>query len=77
MRYNVEQSIKNQKEYTEKNNVPHFAPLTGKCWNCETNIYLPHVHKRDQTYWITGIDVEKSKKELIAGCPHCNRSYCD
>lgn len=27
--------------------------------------------------FITGISVEKAGSELITGCPHCNRTYCD
>jgi len=26
---------------------------------------------------ITGITVEKASKELVTGCPHCHKSYCD
>ena len=27
--------------------------------------------------YTTGVTVEKAANELITGCPHCNRSYCD
>lgn len=26
---------------------------------------------------VTGISVDKASTELVTGCPHCNRSYCD
>lgn len=25
----------------------------------------------------TGITVKEAGERLVAGCPHCNRSYCD
>ena len=27
--------------------------------------------------YTTGISVERAGRELITGCPHCNRTYCD
>ncbi|MBA1335892.1 MAG: hypothetical protein HPY66_1710 [Firmicutes bacterium] len=31
----------------------------------------------EEADYISGITVEKAGKELVTGCPHCNRSYCD
>lgn len=31
----------------------------------------------EEADYITGITVEKAGSELVTGCPHCNRSYCD
>jgi hypothetical protein len=63
---------------------PHFAPGNGVCWKCHQNIYKPIEHERRdwQTHaiigkYITGVSVEKASTELVTGCPHCNRSYCD
>lgn len=83
--YDVYKAIKAQKQYCEENGFPHFAPNDGICWNCNKNIYLPIEQKRilylkgkeiEQIY-TTGITVEKAGDELVTGCPHCHRSYCD
>lgn len=62
-----------QTKYCADNNCPHFAP-EGKCWKCNNNIY--ESLDRGNGY-STGIDVERAGTELITGCPHCNRTYCD
>ena len=53
-----------QKKYCEKERAPNFAPIDGFCWSCGTQIYN-HISK------------EEARSELITGCPHCHRSYCD
>jgi hypothetical protein len=82
--YDVSQAAKAQGEYCQVKGYPHFAPSSGVCWKCHQNIYKPIEHdQRDwQTHeitgkYITGISVEKASTELVTGCPHCNRSYCD
>jgi len=68
---------------------PHFAPSDGVCFRCHKNIYQNFGWK-DEGYSrklagldgeevdrITGISLEKASSQLITGCPHCNRSYCD
>lgn len=81
--YNVEQSKKNQSEYCKEKGAPHFAPGTGTCWSCKSQIYEVKYWKRyqksatkDDHDYKTGVDVESSKR-LVTGCPHCNKSYCD
>lgn len=82
--YNTIKAIEGQRKYCEEKEFPHFAPSSGRCYRCNKNIYEPieHVRKNWQTgevvgSYITGISVEKASSELITGCPHCNRSYCD
>ena len=80
--YNIQLSIKGQKEYCENTGAPHFAPRSGDCWKCNKNVYSPHkkVYQSGTQYdreLITGIPVEKASTQLVTGCPHCNRSYCD
>ena len=43
---------------------PYFAPKDGFCWSCGEQIY-------ERISW------EQARHELITGCPHCSRSYCD
>lgn len=75
--FNPIEARKAQAEYCEKTKEPHFAPYSGKCYSCNTNIY----EQKEQSYkdrkWLTGISVEEASKSLVTGCPHCNRSYCD
>ena len=80
--FNVEESIKGQKEFCEKSNCPKFAPPTGVCWSCHKNIYEEVQHNIlikmvDRKSVTTGISTEAAKTGLITGCPHCHRSYCD
>lgn len=64
--YDIEESIKGQKEYCQKNGLPHFAPSDGICFSCNHQIY-----RENQ------ISVEEAKSELVTGCPICHRSFCD
>lgn len=78
--YDVEESINAQKKYCEEHQAPHFAPNNGRCWSCNQNIYEPgrHVWKgKSDGRESSGITVEKAASELVTGCPHCNRTYCD
>lgn len=72
-KYDVQKSIEAQKRYCEEKGYPHFAPRSGVCWNCRRQIYEAVNNK----YGETGITTEKAGRELVTGCPHCNRSYCD
>lgn len=64
---------KAQADLCKEKNYPHFAPLSGVCWNCKKDIY----QQIDRGTYKTGISVEQATESLITGCPHCNRSYCD
>ncbi|MCR6112729.1 hypothetical protein HXA35_20575 [Bacillus sp. A301a_S52] len=86
-KYNVLESRNAQSEYQERTGSPDFPPQSGRCWNCNKNIYEPH-HWRiengrkvpateENSTMTTGITVEKASNQLVTGCPHCNRSYCD
>lgn len=60
----IRSAIAAQKQYCKENRAPHFAPNDGFCWSCGKQIY-------------TRRNAEYASKELITGCPHCSRSYCD
>ena len=79
--FDVYEAIKAQGEYCEINNLPHFAPDSGRCWSCNKQIYEEIKHDRIisgvEKPYSTGISVEKASSKLITWCPHCNRSYCD
>lgn len=88
--YNPALAIQKQSELCKEKDYPHFAPKSGRCWKCNRDIYSPvgwskyEFGRRKQVALdspelnsITGITVEKASNELITGCPHCNRSYCD
>ena len=66
--FNVREATIAQYEYCKRKGAPHFAPRGGLCWNCGNNIYT----EIDHGTYKTGISVE-----IITGCPHCHRSYCD
>ena len=71
--FDVSKAIKAQEELQKTNGYPDFAPRNGVCWKCKQNIY----QQIERGAYKTGISVEKAGKQLVTGCPHCNRSYCD
>lgn len=62
----VQECIKAQAEFCKQNKLPHFAPYDGRCWSCGRQIYGE-----------PGYPLKKASSQLITGCPHCFRSYCD
>lgn len=71
--FDKNKSIEAQKKYCKEKRYPHFAPSGGHCWSCGRNIYEPKENK----YGTTGITLEQASNQLVTGCPHCHRSYCD
>ena len=72
--FDTSKAIQAQEKLCEEKGYPHFAPRDGRCWSCRRNIY--EEYERPSGYK-TGVQVEKASTELITGCPHCNRTYCD
>ncbi|MEE3679092.1 hypothetical protein V2J31_15890 [Bacillus safensis] len=85
--FNTVASIKAQSEYCKREGAPHFAPMSGICWNCRSNIYEKRQWKfemgrkipasKEEATMTTGIPLDEATNHLVTGCPHCNRSYCD
>lgn len=57
-------AIASQEKYCKDNHDPLFAPQDGFCHSCGKQIY------------VNGYE-DRASNELITGCPHCHRSYCD
>lgn len=53
-----------QRKLCEQKEYPHFAPSNGVCYSCCKQIY-------------ERITLNRASTDLITGCPHCSRSYCD
>lgn len=67
-----------QKELAISKDAPFFPPLSGLCWNCLENIYLPKaVYRKGKIIGYAGITVKQAGEKLITGCPHCNKSFVD
>lgn len=62
--------IEAQKKYAQKNKTLWFAPSNGICFSCGKNIF-------HSTQWSQGITLEMATNEIITGCPHCFRTFCD
>ncbi|HHT03564.1 MAG TPA: hypothetical protein GX005_04490 [Bacteroidales bacterium] len=82
--YDINKSITAQERYGIDNNLPQFAPGDGNCFSCKRNIYTKfereernRLSKEVTGIRITGITLERASNELITGCPHCCRTYCD
>ena len=61
----VREAIAAQQQYCKEHKAPHFAPDDGFCYSCGKQIYA------------NGRSVKYASENLITGCPHCHRSYCD
>ena len=66
-------SVEAQREFCKEKGYPHFAPSNGICYNCRKDIYT----QIDHGTFKSGLSYERASSELITGCPHCHRSYCD
>ena len=83
--FDRQKAIIAQRKLCEEKGYPHFAPENGVCWRCHKNIYDEikeegrdwRTGKPNGKFYTHGISVERAAKELVTGCPHCNRSYCD
>ena len=76
--FDIQKSIKAQRDYCNEKGYPYFAPNDGVCWRCHRNIYQRIEHKADRgNSYCTGISTEEAGKFHITGCPHCNKSFCD
>lgn len=75
--YDKKLAIAAQEKLCEDEKYPHFAPINGICYDCNSNIYVEQKHEHGKYKWSTGVSVESAGKALITGCPHCSHSYCD
>lgn len=91
--FNTLKAIEAQREYCETAKAPYFAPYSGTCYCCNQNIYerlhgYTERMKGGRSRYVntpedsgegrfSGISVEKASNELVTGCPHCYKSYCD
>ena len=87
--FNIQKSIEAQDKYCKEKDYPHFAPTSGYCWKCNRNIYVQIGWKiengrgiqlslnSEEVTHTTGISFEEAGSQLVTGCPHCNRSYCE
>lgn len=80
-KYNVNESIQNQKEYCATKGYSQVAPRDGICGNCGLQIYSVVYHEPNNFQksfgmqgWVTGVSTEESKM-LVIGCPHCRHSF--
>lgn len=71
--FNVREACEAQSKLCNAKSYPDFAPSDGVCYACNKNIYK----EIDHGSYKTGVSVERATNELITGCPHCHRSYCD
>lgn len=71
--FDVKLACEAQAKYVKEKGYPHFAPTSGRCYDCGRNIYSQIVNGD----YKSGYSVERASSELITGCPHCLRSYCE
>lgn len=64
----------NQVKLWEEKKLPDFAPRSGKCYKCNRDIYQNYIIG---THWSPRLSNGHDGKELVTGCPHCHRSFCD
>jgi hypothetical protein len=61
--FSYDLGYKAQTEFCYDKDIPHFAPYLGWC-SCGRNIY-------------SKISVQEAGRDLITGCPHCNKSFVE
>ena len=61
---NMQDKIQLQAEYCSRHDMPLFAPKSGYCPYCNTQIY-------------SRISLSDSAYTHITGCPVCHRTYAD
>lgn len=72
--FDIKLACEAQTKYANEKDYPHFAPVSGRCYECHHNIY----QQIDQgSGYKSGYSVERAATELITGCPHCHISYCE
>lgn len=62
--------VEAQWHYAIEHRALFFIPDDGVCFSCKKNIFQP-------TKWREGITIDEAASQLITGCPHCFRTYCD
>ena len=72
--FDVKKSCEAQTALCKEKDYPHFAPMDGRCYNCNYNIYAEINHGNG---YKSGHSFERASTELITGCPHCHISYCE
>lgn len=76
--YDTQKATEAQREFAISKDAPIFPPLSGLCWNCSENIYLPKaVCRKGKVVGYSGITIKRAGEKLITGCPHCNKSFVD
>lgn len=94
--FDVEKAIQAQQEYCKEYAANHpqdlfasmmkqgkgFAPLDGRCYCCNQQIYAAEGQvrvggRRPTGQKTEGISVEKARTELTTGCPFCHLSFVD
>ena len=73
----TQEACRLQDEYCSKMGYPHFAPLDGRCYDCNKDIYEIVQKTNGNRHWETGIKLEPAGTSHITACPHCSSSYCD
>ena len=75
--YNPKKARESQSELQKEKVFPAFAPKNGMCWSCHNDIYKPITTTNGDIIYITGITLKSAAENLVTGCPHCRKSYCD
>ena len=72
--YNAEAAEAAQKDFTDRNKCPMFAPNGGQCYRCGQNIYGVYKTYRGMS---CGYSVEYAENHLITRCPFCSATFTD
>jgi uncharacterized protein YigE (DUF2233 family) len=58
--FDVAESIKAQSDYQKKTGNPDFAPRSGICYSCGTQIYQRMEIESGDKKWYSGVSTEKA-----------------
>jgi hypothetical protein len=64
--FDIKKACEAQTKLCKEKDYPHFAPMDGRCYECNQNIYKEG-----------GRSIEYATTHLVTGCPWCHISYCE
>lgn len=73
-RYDAAVAEQAQKDYSDRNKCPIFAPRGGICHRCGRNIYGVYETGNGLN---CGYSVKYAEEHLITRCPFCSATFTD
>lgn len=70
MQDRTEDCIRSQIKFCKDHKKLVFIPWDSRCYSCGKNIFADYDGSK-------GYPLDRAGSQLITGCPHCHRTFCD